>query len=102
MTPHTNLFKQVRGLLPYALGNMWRARWPSLTIIACVLLVIVILNAFLSMARGFSATARSAGSESIAIVLGRGSESEANSQVTPEQIACWPMRPASQASRPRS
>lgn len=83
----TSLLKQFRGLLPYAVGNMWRARWPSLTIIACVLLVIVILNAFLSMARGFSATARSAGSDSIAIVLGRGSQSEANSSVSPEQIA---------------
>jgi putative ABC transport system permease protein len=83
----TSTLKQFKGLLPYALGNMWRARWSSATIIACVMLVIVILNAFLSMARGFTATAKSAGSDQVVVILGNHSPTEANSQVSMEQLA---------------
>lgn len=83
----TSTLKQFLGLLPYALGNMWRARWSSATIIACVMLVIVILNAFLSMARGFTATAKSAGSDQVVVILGNHSQTEANSQVSMEQLA---------------
>ena len=80
------LFRQTRALVPFALGNIWRARWSSLTIIVCVMLVVIILSAFLSMARGFAATAESAGSDAIIIFLSQQSPSEANSQVSREQI----------------
>ncbi len=80
------LARQTWALVPYAFGNIVRARWSSLTMIACVTLVIVILGAFLSMARGFASTAKSAGSDTVAVFLGAQSPSEGNSQLTREQI----------------
>lgn len=85
-TNNAGLIKQFRALVPYSIGNAFRARWSSLTIIACVLLVVVILCAFLSMARGFAATAQSGGSDNVIVFLGEQSQSEANSQVTRDQL----------------
>ncbi|QMW23276.1 ABC transporter permease [Sandaracinobacteroides saxicola] len=81
-----SLLRQVRALGPIALGNMRQAHWSSLTIFLCVMLVVIILNAFLGMSRGFAAASRSAGSETVAVLIGRQSQSEANSQISREQI----------------
>lgn len=86
MSNDAGLLRQTRALVPFALGNLVRGRWSSLTIIACVTLVIVILGAFLAMARGFASTATSTGSDTIAVLLGPQSQSEGNSQLTREQI----------------
>jgi putative ABC transport system permease protein len=80
-------FRQVRALLPVAAANSWRSRWASLTISTCTLLVVVVVAAFLSMASGFEATTRSAGSDRVAVILGMQSTSEANSQITSEQVS---------------
>jgi len=83
----TPLLRQCGALVPVTLGGMWRARWPSLTIVGCVMLVVVLLNAFLAMTRGFTAMAGSTGSEQIVVMLGQGAESEAASVVSMEQLA---------------
>ena len=76
-----NHFKYLRVLLPIMLGNIWRSKWPSVTLVACISLVVVILMIFLGMAQGFSATAASAGSDEIVVFLGQQSSSESSSRV---------------------
>lgn len=80
-------FRQVRALLPVAAANSWRSRWASLTISVCTLLVVVVVAAFLSMASGFEATTKSAGSDRIAVILGVQSTSETTSQISSEQVS---------------
>jgi putative ABC transport system permease protein len=80
-------FRQVRALLPVAAANSWRSRWASLTISVCTLLVVVVVAAFLSMASGFEATTKSAGSDRVAVILGVQSTSETNSQISSEQVS---------------
>jgi putative ABC transport system permease protein len=80
-------FRQVRALLPVAAANSWRSRWASLTISSCTLLVVVVVAAFLSMASGFEATTRSAGSDRVAVILGVQSTSETTSQISSEQVS---------------
>lgn len=79
--------RQVQALLPVAIANAWRSRWASLTIIFCTLLVVVVVAAFLSMASGFEATTKAAGSDRVVVVLGMQSTSETSSQITAEQIS---------------
>jgi putative ABC transport system permease protein len=78
--------RQFRALLPISLGQIRRAKWPSITITACVALVVLVLLVFLGMARGFEATALNAGSDDIAVFLGRQSNSESTSRLGREQI----------------
>lgn len=85
--PAADYFSQVRALLPVAVANTWRSRWASLTIMACTLLVVVVVAAFLSMASGFEATTKAAGSDQVIVILGMQSTSETNSQISAEQIS---------------
>lgn len=77
---------QFKAMMLVVLGNLRMARWSSLVVVACVMLVTIVLGAFLAMAQGFAATAQSAGSDRVVILLGRQSQSEANSQISREQI----------------
>lgn len=85
--PRAGVAPQLAALVPFTLAGAWRARWASFTIIGCVMLVAVILNAFLTMTRGFAEMANSAGSEQVVVWLGQGADSEAGSVLTPEQVA---------------
>lgn len=73
-------------LVPVALASSWRSRGASFTIITCILLVVVVIAVFLSMASGFAATTRDSGSGGVAVVTGGQSTSEASSQLSREQI----------------
>jgi putative ABC transport system permease protein len=73
--------------MPVAAANSWRSRWASLTIIVCTLLVVVVVAAFLSMASGFEATTKAAGSDRVIVILGVQSTSESNSQISGEQLS---------------
>jgi putative ABC transport system permease protein len=79
--------RQSRALMPVAAANSWRSRWASLTIIVCTLLVVVVVAAFLSMASGFEATTKAAGSDRVIVILGVQSTSESNSQISGEQLS---------------
>lgn len=85
--PVAGFLHQARALLPVAMASSWRSRWASLTIIACTLLVVVVVAAFLSMASGFEATTKAAGSDRVIVILGMQSTSEINSQISAEQIS---------------
>jgi putative ABC transport system permease protein len=77
---------QGRTLLAIAVANLWRGKWSSLAIVVCVMLVVVVLMAFLAMARGFDAAAKNAGSEHVGLVLGEQATSEAMSRLTRDQV----------------
>jgi putative ABC transport system permease protein len=76
---------QFAALIPVAIGNALRARWASATTIACVVLAVVVLSTFLAMARGFYAAGESAGSDRMAVMLGRQAPLEIESDVDPAE-----------------
>ncbi len=88
------MLPQFRAMMLVVLGNLRMARWSSLIVVVCVMLVTIVLGAFLAMAQGFAATAQSAGSDRVVILLGRQSQSEANSQISREQIELLANTPA--------
>lgn len=78
-------FAQLRALVPVAIGNATRARWASASIVACVMLSVLVLCAFLAMSRGFHEVGESAGSERMVVMLGRQATMELESDIGPEQ-----------------
>lgn len=86
--------RQFRAMLLVMIGNLRMARWSSLSVIACVMLLTIVLGAFLAMAQGFAATAQNSGSDTVVVILGRQSQSEANSQISREQIELLRNAPA--------
>lgn len=58
----------------------------SLSMVVSVMLVVCVLTGFLAMARGFETTLRSAGSSSVAVVLGGGTNQEAGSDLSPDLV----------------
>src|SRR5262249_13564108 len=60
--------------------------WLSLSTVAAVALVVVVLLSFLAMANGFQRTLASSGSDDVAIVLRGGSQAEINSTVSRDQV----------------
>jgi len=76
---------QFIALTPVAIGNALRARWASVTTIACVILAVGVLSTFLAMAQGFYAVGASAGSDRMAVMLGRQAPLEIESDIDPTQ-----------------
>ena len=76
---------QFIALVPVAIGNALRARWASATTVACVILAVVVLSTFLAMARGFYAAGESAGSDRMAVMLGRQAPLEIESDIDPAE-----------------
>lgn len=76
---------QFIALIPVVFGNTLRARWASATTIACVILAVAMLSTFLAMARGFYAAGESAGSERMAVMLGRQASVEIESDIDPAE-----------------
>ena len=60
--------------------------WETLVILISIAVVIAVLQVFLAMNSGFSATVESSGSEDLAVILRNGSQSELNSSFTPEVV----------------
>lgn len=84
---HAGTISQVAALIPVAIGNAIRARWASLTMIACVVLSVAVLTGFLAMAKGFYSAGESAGSERMAVLLGRQAPLEIESDIDPVEAA---------------
>ncbi|WP_238152141.1 ABC transporter permease [Microbulbifer sp. A4B17] len=64
-----------------------RRLWMSLAMILASAVVVVILLAFLAMAKGFEATMKGAGSDDLAIIIRKGASAEINSVITREQLS---------------
>jgi putative ABC transport system permease protein len=60
--------------------------WETIVIVISIAVVVAVLQVFLAMNSGFSATVESSGSEDLAIILRNGSQSELNSSFTPEVV----------------
>ena len=86
--------RQYLALLPVALGNLWRSRWASLSILLSVTLLMLVVLGFLGMTRGFEYTARNAGSDAVAVVLWDQATSESTSRLTREQVELLRVAPA--------
>lgn len=84
---------QFVALVPVAIGNALRARWASATTIACVILAVAVLSTFLAMARGFYAAGASAGSDRMAVMLGRQAPLEIESDIDPAQAILFERAP---------
>ncbi|SFK94992.1 ABC transporter permease [Lysobacter sp. cf310] len=82
---HAGTISQFITLIPVAIGNAFRARWASATTIACVVLAVAVLSTFLAMARGFYAAGESAGSDRMAVMLGRQAPIEVESDIDPAE-----------------
>ncbi len=82
---HAGTISQFIALIPVAIGNALRARWASVTTIGCVMLSVAVLCTFLAMARGFYAAGESAGSDRMAVMLGRQAPIEIESDIDPAE-----------------
>lgn len=58
----------------------------SLSMVVSIMLVVCVLTGFLAMANGFETALRSAGSSSVAVILGGGTNQESGSDVPPAVI----------------
>jgi putative ABC transport system permease protein len=79
-------FKQTLVMIRANLGSLPRRAWISLSMVLSVALVVSVLIGFLSMAKGFETALASAGSASVAIILGGGTNQEIGSDIPPEMI----------------
>nr|WP_316654770.1 ABC transporter permease [uncultured Gellertiella sp.] len=66
------------------IGSLPRRAWISLSMILSVALVVCVLIGFLAMAKGFEKALSGAGSDSVAIVLGGGTNQELGSDIPAE------------------
>ena len=82
----TSLPKQVFAMIRANLLSLRRRRSISLSMTLSVALVVCVLAGFLSMAKGFEQTLSSAGSPSVAVVLGGGSSQEIYSDIPAEVL----------------
>jgi putative ABC transport system permease protein len=83
----SNPIQQSLVMIRANLGSLRRRLWISLSMILSIALVVAVLIGFLAMARGFETTLSSAGSSSVAIVLGGGSNIETGSEISAEDIS---------------
>ena len=58
----------------------------SLSMVGSIMLVVCVLCGFLAMAQGFESALKSAGSSQIAVILGGGTNSEANSDLSADTV----------------
>ncbi|WNZ56412.1 FtsX-like permease family protein [Microbulbifer sp. MKSA007] len=81
-----SLIAQIVSVTLMNLGSLRRRLWMSLAMVFASAVVVVILLAFLAMAKGFEATMSGAGSSQIAILMREGSASEINSVILQDQV----------------
>jgi len=80
-------WRQLPPLIQVSLISLWRHRWASATVAACVMLVVLVLLAFLAMADGFERSMRNTGEPDVAVLLAPEASSEAASRLTREQVS---------------
>lgn len=81
-----SLFKQTRAVAMMNIRSLPRRLWMSLAMVLASAVVVAILLAFLSMARGFEATMSGAGSDAVALMMREGSQAELNSVIQKNQV----------------
>lgn len=79
-------FKQISLMTVTSLRSLPRRLWMSLSMVLSVALVVTVLIGFLAMAKGFEQTLTGAGSPSIAIILGGGTNQEVGSEISADAI----------------
>ena len=60
---------QLSYLLSLAPSNIWRAKWSSLTVLLCILLLEIVYFGFTALSRGFDVAKYSAGADDVLVVL---------------------------------
>lgn len=80
------MLKQIIAVTTLSLRSIPQRWGMSLATIIAVALVVSVLLAFMAMANGFSATLSGSGSDNVAMVLRKGSQTELNSGISAEQI----------------
>lgn len=78
--------KQMAVMIATSLRSIPRRIWISASMVVSVALVVCVLVGFLAMAKGFEAALAAAGSRSIAVVLGGGTNQELGSEIPAEAI----------------
>lgn len=79
-------FRQTLAMVGIGLGSLPRRLWISLSMILSIMLVVAVLIGFLSMAKGFEKAMTAAGSNSVAVILGGGTNQESSSNVPADAI----------------
>lgn len=80
-----SLILQIVAVTTINLKSLPQRLWLSLSTVAAVALVVMVLLTFLAMANGFQRTITGSGSPEVAVLLRAGAESELNSVVTRDQ-----------------
>ncbi|WP_417450654.1 ABC transporter permease [Kordiimonas sp.] len=81
-----SIFSQISAVVAMNIRSLPQRFWMSLAMVIASAVVVAILLAFLAMAKGFSATLESAGSENVAIFTREGSAAELNSVLSRDQV----------------
>lgn len=79
-------FRQITAMIGIGLGSLPRRVWISLSMILSITLVVAVLIGFLSMAKGFEQAMTGAGSPSVAVILGGGTNQESSSTIPAEAL----------------
>jgi putative ABC transport system permease protein len=87
MTTNISSWRQWTVLMRVSLASLWRNKWASATVTACVTLVVLVLLGFLAMADGYKTTQRNTGAPDLAVVLAQDATNEPSSRLTREQVA---------------
>lgn len=82
----TSVWRQMPALLQVSMASLWRSKWASSTVVACVMLVVLVLLGFLAMAEGYQRSMRNLGETDVAVFLAEEANSEASSRLTREQV----------------
>ncbi|WP_326542873.1 ABC transporter permease [Pseudorhodoferax sp.] len=95
-------WRQWPALMQVSLASLWRNKWASGTVAACVMLVVLVLLGFLAMADGYQRSQRNTGSPDVAVVLAEQATSEPTSRLSREQVSLLAAAPgiARQNGRP--
>ncbi len=74
-------FRQAAVVTTANVRNIGRRIWISMSMMASIALVVIVLIGFLAMARGFEAALEGAGSDSVAVVMAGGARDEKGSAI---------------------
>jgi putative ABC transport system permease protein len=89
--PHTPIdragfWRQLRPLLGVALAGAAHGRWASVSVVACVMLSVLTLLAFLAMAAGYERQLQSRGQDNVALLLAREASAESASRLAADAV----------------
>lgn len=79
-------FNQIAAVVVMNLRSLPQRLWMSLATLLAVAVVVAVLLAFLAMGNGFRVTVSGSGSDSLAVVMRKGSQAEINSVLTRDQV----------------